>query len=239
MLGDIQRVDLLINNLGTGKHLTPAKVVSAMNAAATQDVREMTIEPVLAKVLAHAKAPNKRDARMLMLLNSWHRQGGSRLDRTGDGMITAPGAAIMDTAWPLLARAWASKVLGGALSTQLNSFINYYDQPPGGQYTGWHVWMYKDLRTILGENVKGKFALRYCGGGNLKVCAKQLWGAINKAGNELTKKQGSNPANWSSSATAEEISFVPGLLPYKMRYTNRPTGIQQVLSFSGHAPGDG
>ena len=239
MLGDIQRVDLLINNLGTGKHLTPAKVVSAMNAAATQDVREMTFEPVLAKVLAAVKAPNKRDAKMLMILNSWHRQGGSRLDRTGDGQITAPGAAIMDTAWPLLARAWSSKVLGGALSTQLASFINYYDQPPGGQYTGWHVWMYKDLRTILGEKVKGKFALRYCGGGSLKLCARMLWGAINKAGNELTKKQGANPANWFSSATAEEISFVPGLLPYKMRYTNRPSGIQQVLSFSGHAPGIG
>jgi hypothetical protein len=27
------------------------------------------------------------------------------------------------------------------------------------------------------------------------------------------------------------IRFVPGLLPHKMRYTNRPTGIQQVISF--------
>jgi hypothetical protein len=42
-----------------------------------------------------------------------------------------------------------------------------------------------------------------------------------------------------SSATVEDITFVPGLLNYKMRYTNRPTGIQQVLSFSGHAQGDG
>lgn len=239
VLGDIQRVTLLINNLGDGKHITPARVVSAMNAAATQDVREMTIEPVLAQVLSHAKAPNALDAKMLRMLNSWHRQGGSRLDRTGNGQITAPGAAVMDTAWPLLAKAWASKVLGGKLSNQLASFINIYDQPPGGQYTGWHVWMYKDLETMLGDKVKGKFALRYCGGGNLKLCAKLLWGAIDQAGAELTKSQGSNPQNWHSSATAEEISFVPGLLPYKMRYTNRPTGIQQVLSFSGHAKGDG
>jgi acyl-homoserine lactone acylase PvdQ len=239
MLGDIQRVSLLINNLGHGKHVTPAHVVSAMNAAATQDVREMTIEPVLAKVLGHGKAPSKRDAKMLSLLNSWHRQGGSRLDRTGNGQITAPGAAIMDTAWPLMAKAWSSKVLGRKLSNQLASFINIYDQPPGGQYTGWHVWMIKDLRTILGEKVKGKFALRYCAGGNLKRCADALWSAIDKAGNELAKKQGSNPAHWHSNATAEEISFVPGLLPYKMRYTNRPSGIQQVLSFSGHAKGDG
>jgi acyl-homoserine lactone acylase PvdQ len=244
MLGAIQRVTLLLNNLGHGRNLTPARVVSAMNEAATQDVREMTIEPIISKVLGHGHAPSARDAQMLKLLNQWHKQGGSRLDRTGNGKITAPGAAIMDKAWPLMAKAWASKVLGTSLTNQLASFQNIYDSPnngngTGGQYTGWHIWMDKDLRTILGEHVRGKFALRYCGGGSLSGCAKLLWNAINQAGNQLTKQQGPNPANWRQSATAEEISFIPGLLHYKMRYTNRPTGIQQVLSYSGHVPGDG
>lgn len=99
--------------------------------------------------------------------------------------------------------------------------------------------MDKDLRTILGEPVEGKFTVRYCGAGNLKRCRSLLWGALNQAGNELAARQGPNPADWHSSATAEEISFVPGILTYKMAYTNRPTGIQQILSFSGHAPGDG
>jgi hypothetical protein len=40
------------------------------------------------------------------------------------------------------------------------------------------------------------------------------------------------------SANPERIKFVPGLLPLTIRYTNRPTGIQQVLSFSGAPPGD-
>jgi acyl-homoserine lactone acylase PvdQ len=244
MLGAIQRVTLLLNNLGHGKNLTPARVVSAMNEAATQDVREMTVEPLISKVLAHGHAPSARDAEMLKLLNTWHAQSGSRLDRTGNGQITAPGAAIMDTAWPLIAQAWASKVLGTSLSNQLASFQSIYNSPnngigTGGQYTGWHIWMDKDLRTILGEHVRGKFALRYCGGGSLNLCAKLLWGAIDTAGNQLASSQGSNPMDWHSSATAEEISFVPGLLHYKMRYTNRPTGIQQVLSYSGHVLGDG
>jgi hypothetical protein len=176
---------------------------------------------------------------MLSLLDQWHRQGGSRLDRTGNGQITAPGAAIMDTAWPLLARAWASTVLGSSLTSQLASFISVYDQPPGGQYTGWHVWMYKDLRAIMGEPVSGPFSIRYCGAGSLTRCRELMWNAIDQAGNLLAAKQGSNPANWHSSATAEEVTFVPGLLPYEMRYTNRPSGIQQVLSFFGHARGDG
>ena len=90
----LQRVDLLISNLGKGKNITPAKVVSAMNAAATQDVREMTFEPVLSKLLHGGKAPNARDATMLSLLDQWRKQGGSRLDRTdksGLGNITSPG----------------------------------------------------------------------------------------------------------------------------------------------------
>jgi acyl-homoserine lactone acylase PvdQ len=244
MLGAIQRVDLLLHNLGHGGNLTPARVVSAMNEAATQDVREMTIEPILSKLLRGGRAPSHRAAEMLSLLDTWHRQGGSRLDRTGSGKITAPGAMIMDTAWPLLARAWASAVLGESLTNQLASFQTIYDYPnngvgTGGQYAGWHIWMDKDLRTILGERVKGRFAVRYCGAGSLKRCRRLLWNAIDQAGNELVRQQGPDPAKWRQSATAEEITFVPGLLPYRMRYTNRPTGIQQVLSFSGHVLGDG
>jgi acyl-homoserine lactone acylase PvdQ len=243
-LGAIHRVDLLLNNLGHGGGLTPERVVSAMNEAATQDVREMTLEPLLSKLLHGGRAPSSRAATMLSLLDHWHAQGGSRLDRTGNGQITAPGAAIMDTAWPLLAKAWASSVLGQGLSAQLASFVSVYDQPnngmgTGGQETGWHSWIDKDLRTILGQRVKGPFAVRYCGAGSLQSCRSLLWGAIDQAGNQLAARQGADPANWHSSAIAEQISFVPGLLPYKMAYTNRPTGIQQILSFSGHAPGDG
>jgi acyl-homoserine lactone acylase PvdQ len=237
-LGAIQRVDLLLNNLGLGGGLTPERIVSAMNAAATQDVREMTVEPLISRVLRSGAAPNARDTKMLTLLDAWRRNGGSRLDRTGNGQITDPGAAIMDTAWPLLANAWASSVLSSGLRFQLASFVSQYDQPPGGQYTGWHIWMDKDLRTLLGDRVRGKFTVSYCGAGSLKRCRQLLWAAVDKAGSQLAAAQGSNPAAWRSSATKEQITFVPGLLTYVMRYTNRPTGIQQVLSFSGHAPGD-
>jgi acyl-homoserine lactone acylase PvdQ len=238
-LGAIQRVDLLIRNLGSGRDLTPARVVSAMNEAATQDVREVLLEPVLSKLLHGGRAPNARDAEMLALLDAWNRNGSSRLDRTsadGLGQITDPGAAIMDTAFPLLAKAWGAAVLGPKLEAELASFVTIFDQPDngigtGGQYTGWHVWMYKDLKAMLGEKVKGRFAVRYCGAGSLRRCRALMWAAMNKAGNELAAAQGPDPANWRASAAAEAITFLPSILPYKMRYTNRPTGIQQVLSF--------
>ncbi len=237
----MQRVQLLIDNLGKGNHLTPARLVAAMNEAATQDVRERTIEPVISQVLRSGKAPNARDARMLALLDAWYRHGGSRLDKTdasGIGKITDPGAAIMDTAWPLLADAWASSVLDPSLRAQLASIVSPFDLPPKGQEYGWHIWMGKDLQTILGRPVKGKFAVRYCGGGSLARCRSALWAAVDKAGNQLTASQGTNPAAWRSDATRERIKFIPGLLPFTMRYANRPSGDQQVLSFTGHAPAD-
>jgi acyl-homoserine lactone acylase PvdQ len=235
-LGALQRVDLLLHNLGRGRHLTPASLVAAMNAAATQDVREMTFESVLSRVLRGARAPSARAARMLSLLDAWRAHGGSRLDRTGSGQITDPGAAIMDTAWPLLAKAWASSLLGSDLSARLAGFQSPFDLPPMGQYNGWHIYMYKDLRTLLGLPVQGKFSERYCGAGSLPRCKRLLWAALDQAGTRLAAQQGANPAGWHSDATPERIKFVPGLLPLTMRYTNRPSGIQQVLSFSGHAP---
>jgi acyl-homoserine lactone acylase PvdQ len=247
-LGAVHRVDLLLKNLGAGTHLTPGSLVAAMNEAATQDVREITFEPVLSKLLRTGPAPSARDTRMLAILDAWRSHGGSRLDRTGNGQITDPGAAIMDTAWPLLAGAWASSVLSTSLQAQLSNFMPQFDYPysgplqPGGreQTKGWFVYMDKDLRTILGERVKGKFAVRYCGAGSLARCRALLWAAIHKAGNQLTASQGADPLAWRSDANRERISFVPTILHVlpSIRYTNRPTGIQQVLSFAGHAPQD-
>lgn len=240
-LGAVQRVDLLLKNLGTGGDLTPADVVSAMNEAATQDVDNVTIEPLLADVLSKVPAPNARDAEMLKLLNTWYKQGSSLLDRTdknGMGNVSAPGAAILITAWPDLANAWASSVLGSGLTEQFASLVSQDDPPPGGQYTGWYVYMNKDLRTILGMPVKGRYSVKFCGAGNVKLCAQQLWAALDQAGNTLQAEQGSNPANWRISAVPQRIGFTPGLLTYTMRYTNRPSGIQQIISFGGHAPGD-
>ena len=249
-LGAAQRVDLLLANLGHGSDLTATRVVSAMNEAATQDVREVTVEPVLSKLLHGGRAPRARDAQMLALLDQWRRQGSSVLDRTGNGQVTAPGAAIMDTAWPLLTRAWASSVLGAKLTSELASFDSPFDGPlsgqsENGQEKSWIAYLNKDLRTIVGDPVRGKYAVRYCGAGNIRLCRRLMWGALDQAGRELAARQGPNPSDWHSSATAERISFVPGLLtspgtstPFTIAYTNRASGIQQILSFSGHARAD-
>ena len=67
---------------------------------------------------------------------------------------------------------------------------------------------------------------------------KEEWKGFVSFKRQLAKSQGSNPSHWRVSANPERISFVPGLLPFTMRYTNRATGIQQVLSVSGHSKQD-
>jgi acyl-homoserine lactone acylase PvdQ len=234
-MGAIQRVELLSDALDDGDGLTPASVTSAMNIAATQDVRVMQLLPVLAELLRGGSAPSPQAEQMLGLLEDWRENGGSRIDLDLDGKIDDPGAAIIDAAWTGLADGWASAVLGPVLP-QFEDVVGRYNAPPGGQYGGWHVYMDKDLRALLGDPVKGRFSEAYCGGDDVDACRTALWAALEAAGAELAAAQGPDPTAWRADATAERIEFVPGLLPTTMRYSNRPSGIQQVISFDGHGP---
>ncbi len=236
--GSVARSDLLDKNLARlankqGKW-SLASVTSAMNAGATQDVRAIDTVPLLKRLLEGSTAPNEQARQMLDKLVAWKQRGGSRLDRDLDGSIDDPGAASMDKAWPLIADAFMAPRLGTQLE-ELDSLFSRFDLPPGGQYSGWYQYFDRDIRKLLGMKIKAPFANDYCGGGNKAACQDAVWQAIADAGAELTAEQGTaDPELWRADATRERIRFAPGLLPYTMRYTNRPSGIQQVISFKGH-----
>jgi acyl-homoserine lactone acylase PvdQ len=234
--GSAARIDLLDHNLSrlqrNGKW-SLAAVAAAMNAAATQDVRAIDTVPLLVRLLKGSPAPSPMAQQMLDVLVAWRKAGGSRLDRDLDGLIDHPGAAIMDRAWPRIANAAMSPVLGPQLE-ELRTLFSRWNAPPGGQFEGWYMYLDKDIRALLGKPVKGPFRNSYCGAGNKAACQQSVWAAIEAAGQELAAEQGTtDPAAWRADANAERISIVPGLLPNTIRYTNRPTGIQQVISFSG------
>jgi hypothetical protein len=235
--GSAARVDLLDRNLARlqqGGKWSLASVASAMNAAATQDVRAIDTVPLLVQLLQGTQPPNAQAGQMLSLLEAWRQHGGSRLDRDLDGKIDDPGAAVMDGAWPKIADAFMAPKLGPQLE-ELNTLFSRFSLPPGGQYDGWYQYFDRDIRGLLGQPVAQPFANRYCGNGSLAACRTAVWNAIAAAGADLTGSQGtSNPALWRSDATRERISFTPGLLPTTLRYTNRPSGIQQVISFDRH-----
>jgi acyl-homoserine lactone acylase PvdQ len=234
--GSAARVDLLDYNLDrleqNGKW-SLATVTSAMNAAATQDVRAIDTVPLLQKLLEGSGAPSPQAQQMLDLMVAWRANGGSRLDRGLDGLIDDPGAAIMDAAWPRIADAFMGTRLTGEQLDELDSLFSRFNAPPGGQYDGWYQYFDRDIRSLLGKRVQRPLENSYCGKGRKGKCQSSIWSAIAAAGQELTAQQGTDdPSAWRASATAERIEFAPGLLPFTMAYTNRPSGIQQVISFN-------
>jgi acyl-homoserine lactone acylase PvdQ len=216
---------------------TLADVVSVMNRAATQDLRAVLVWPTVAKVLAGGRAPSHLAQQAVNLVSAWERRGASRLDTTGDGKITDPGAAVLDAAWKGIADAALSPVLGPLLPKFAAIFPE--DDPPNptaGTYFsagGWYEYVSKDLRTELGQKVNGPFSHRYCGAGNLNRCRASLWAAIQSVVSKLAASQGPNPSAWRASADAERLIFMPGLIPNTMRWTNRPA-FQQAISFDSH-----
>lgn len=233
--GPVQRVDLLWGAAqGTKKH-TLATLVGAMNLAATQDLRAVRVWPLVSEMLAKGTSPSPRATQAAALVDAWVQRTGARLDVNLDGKLDDPGAAVLDAAWGPLTDAVLKPVIG-ELVADLEELMGRDDSPSRGgsaYYDGWYSYVQKDLRTLLGHPVTGRFGTSFCGRGVVAACASALWGALDQAAATLTAAQGTDPTAWRADATAERIRFSPGILPDSMRWTNRPT-FQQVISFSGH-----
>jgi hypothetical protein len=144
---------------------------------------------------------------------------------------------VLDAAWLRIADAVMAPVLG-PLVPRLAALHGRSDDPgPGGSayISGWYGYVEKDLRALLGREVRGPYSRRYCGAGVLATCRDAIWAAMDAAAAELAAGQGATPSAWRADATAERIRFASGVLPDTMRWSNRPT-FQQVMSFSGHRP---
>ncbi|HEY1360153.1 MAG TPA: penicillin acylase family protein [Thermoleophilaceae bacterium] len=235
--GSVDRVELF---RGFKKRNRLVDVVNVMNRAATQDLRVREVWPVIARVLQGGPAPDARTQQAAKLISSWRAHGSSRLDRNLDGRIDDPGAAILDAAWAPMARAVLTPVLGdlAAANGPLVQLQQVDDSPNDGNGSayddGWYGYVDKDLRTLLGDHVRGRFSRGYCGNGSLSACRASLWAALKGAVDGLAASQGQDPQGWASDSSAERIEFQPGLLGSRtMRWTNRPT-FQQLMEFSGH-----
>lgn len=235
--GATQRVTMLRAGLAKRPTHDLASVTAAMNAAATQDLRvQGPLMDGLHALLVGTPAPSARADRLVELLRQWRASGSSRLDRDGDGLMDAGAAPlIMDTLYPKLADAVLTPVLGPELNAQLTELEGQTNSPRGG-FTGGRInYVDKDLRTLTGTRFRSPFQTRFCGRGDLAACRASVWQAVEQTGAAVALLRGSeDPARWTSDANAERIRFAPGLLQTTIRYTNRPSGIQQVISFDGH-----
>jgi acyl-homoserine lactone acylase PvdQ len=231
--GSVQRVQLLQRAVAAQQKHTLASLVGAMNLAATQDLRPIALLPGLDAVLG--TPPTARDGQLLDLLNTWAERGAARLDQDGDGKVDDPGAALMDEAYPRIADAVLSPVLGPLVARFAQLTTRSDDaNPVGSSYgDGWYSVLDKDLRSLAGRPVQGAFSRRYCGNGVLAACRASLWAALEAADAALSGRQGSDMNAWRADATAERIRFTSGILSDTMRWTNRPT-FQQAVTFASH-----
>jgi acyl-homoserine lactone acylase PvdQ len=236
--GSVHRVQLLKAGIAKRQMHDLASVTGAMNAAATTDLRAAgTPLDAILRVLATGPAPSARDQAVASGLAAWRASGSSRLDTDLDGKMDAGGApAVLDALYPRVADAVLGPVLGPQLAT-LSEVEGTTNSTRSGFTGGRLAYVDKDLRQLLGERFKTPYRTRFCGTGDLTACRTALWGAVTAAADQVAAAQGSaDPAQWTSHAAAERITFAPGLLPTTIRYTNRPSGIQQVVTFTGHRP---
>jgi acyl-homoserine lactone acylase PvdQ len=227
--GGTQRDDWLLAELArTDKH-TPATVLGAANAAATADPRAL-MWPDVTAILTRGTAPSPLAQAVVDQITAWSAGDASWVDANGDGTIDAPGVPAIRAIWNDLAGAAMCGRLGEGLCDDLEGRLARFQGPPSGMYGGWHQYLSKDLRALAGGRVRGAFKTRYCGNGRVAACARDLWAAIDRAAQAEAGRQGSaDPAQWK--APTVKISFAPVPL-VDMQYTNRPSGIHQVMQFA-------
>ena len=232
--GSVFRVELFERAIKERRKHTLASLAGVMNLGAMQDHRAAVVLDAPIAVMDTAPAPNDRAAQMLAILKDWRANGSIRIDADLDGFDDHPGAAILDSWWPRLADAVMTPVLGDDLVTRLAE-MNSRGSAPGGtgnqSTAGWGGYVDKDLRTLLGREVEGKYNVRYCGAGVLATCAADLWASLDAAGGELEAAQGrADPNTWRKSTESERIQYLPNLIDKRIEFTNRST-FQQAISF--------
>jgi hypothetical protein len=230
------RVDLLNKNLDrlakNGKWDLPS-ITAAMNAAATQDVRAINTVPLLVRLLAGTTAPSPQAQQLLDILVAWAKggAGGSRLDINLDNFADDPGVGVMKASWDNIANA----IMGPALGPDLDQFASIVSRSSLSQYDGWYQYIDKDLKTLLGDKVTKPFSTKFCGSGAIVACRDAVWQALQASVATGTTMFGtSDPTKWLVDVSTDRIKFTPGAPSLTIRWTNRPSGIQQVISFKGH-----
>jgi len=198
--GAVHRMQLIRNfieaDIAGGKKMGVEQLISAMDEAATQDIRTVEVWPIIKQVLGTPSSPQLQEA--VAKLDNWYQAGGHRRDLNNTD-ISKPGTyqnneaiTIIDAWWPKLLEAEFKPSLGSAGIAALQSMHSFGDPFPGGSpsapsfFEGWYGYVSKDLRDLLAANGQGTtplgaFKKIYCGKGSLEACRSALQGSLQEA----------------------------------------------------------
>ena len=118
------------------------------------------------------------------------------IDRDLDGKIDDPGAAVLDAAWPRLADAVLTPVLGPLVPrlAALHATKRRPRRRPARRTSrAGTATSTRTCERCSSSPCAGPYSRRYCGGGGPRACRDALWGAIDAAAAELEAAQGPAP----------------------------------------------
>jgi hypothetical protein len=229
-----------------GRKLTLPGLIDIMEVAGTGDLRAHSVLPLALRIVGAPKDPRLRAA--VEALRAWRRDGGLRKDADGDGVYEHSDAvALMDAWWPLWLKAQFEPVLGPTTMDKLEAALEI-DNPPnnhgehlGSSYQGsWYGFARKDLRTVLGRRVRGRYAREFCGRGRPARCRRALRRSLKAAldvprsalygGDEVCRAAGRDGDQWCYDAVRQRP--VGGATQPLIHWINRPT-YQQANEIAG------
>lgn len=251
--GSVHRGNLLedrVQKLVRQGGVTRASLVKAMADAATADLRAEDVLPKLLKAVNSSPVTDPTAAAAVSKLQAWVAAGGKRTETSAGSKKYADADAIriLDAWWPLLVKAEFEPGLGSELFGAMTANLPVDESPsashgPTGSHAGssfqygWWSYVDKDIRAVLGEQVRGPLAREYCGGGDLGACRDILVSTLKEAAGKTAAQvypgddQCSAGDQWCADSVIHRT--LGGIKHGKISWQNRPT-YQQVVEFTSH-----
>ncbi|MGY1581582.1 penicillin acylase family protein [Streptomyces sp. MN13] len=251
--GRVHRGDLLddrVAKLVEAGGVTRASLVKAMADAGLTDLRAEQVLPNLLKVIDSAPVTDPAAAAAVSKLRAWAAAGARRTETSAGSRTYAHAEAIrvLDAWWPLLVKAEFEPGLGGGLYTAVTANLPVDESPsaahgPTGAHAGsafqygWWSFVDKDIRMVLGEQVRGPLADTYCGDGSLAACRDTLIGTLKEAAGKTAAQVYPGDEHcaagdqWCADAIVHRA--LGGIGHRVVGWQNRPT-YQQVVEFTSH-----
>ncbi|MFI8457086.1 penicillin acylase family protein [Kitasatospora sp. NPDC085464] len=262
--GSVHRGNLLDDRVkallqGGGK-VSRVSLTQAMESAALADLRAEDVLPDLIRVLRSAPVTDPATLTALQQLETWLADGARRKETSPGSHTYADATAIrvLDAWWPLVAEGVMRPGLGDQLFGALTGALQINESPSGGQtgpgggpvsanegiphkgssfQYGWWSYLDKDLRAVLGDQVKGPLARPFCGGGDLTACRNVLLDTLKRAAAQTPAQvyPGDPDCSAGDQWCADTVIQRPlgGVTDAKTTWQNRPT-YQQVVQFPAH-----
>ncbi|MFE0834349.1 penicillin acylase family protein [Streptomyces sp. NPDC058830] len=251
--GSVHRGNLLddrVQKLVAEGGVTRAALVKAMAEAGLADLRAEDVVPGLLKVIESAPVTDPAAKTAVDRLKAWTAAGSLRTETSAGSKKYAHADAVrtLDAWWPLLVKAEFEPGLGTGLYTAFTRNLPVDESPsaahgPTGAHAGsafqygWWSYVDKDIRSVLGEPVKGPLAREYCGGGDLAACRDTLVATLKEAAARTPAQVYPGDENCSAGdqwcADSVIHRTLGGIKHGGISWQNRPT-YQQVVEFTSH-----